>query len=92
MKTLLCLPIALATLSVYAQAPDSTKARPANSLSKFEQPSQFGVSQPQTTTSTAPSIKLPSTPNKKIKSEYQYENGKIVGGKTTLFESGKKKN
>ena len=92
MKTLLCLPIALSTLSAYAQTADSTKVKSATPFSKYEQPSRFGASQPQTTTTAAPLLTLPSTPSKGVKSEYQYENGRITGGKTTLFKAGKKKN
>ena len=92
MNTLVCLLIALSTLSAYAQATDSTKAKSATPFSRYEQPSRFGVSQPQTTTTAAPLLTLPGTPNKGVKSEYQYENGRITGGKTTLFKTGKKKN
>lgn len=92
MKILLCLPVAFVTVSVYAQATDSAKPKPTNSLSKFEQPSRFGAAQPQTTTAPAPLLKLPNTPSGRVKSEYQYENGRITGGKTTLFQMGKKKN
>ena len=86
--------IILASVSAVAQSVDSTKAKqPTNSLSKYQQPSQFGVkSTPNPSPIGQPDPNMvKKSEEKRVNSSYQYENGRVVGGKTTL-QLGKKKN
>ncbi|UFH53588.1 hypothetical protein [Spirosoma sp. KNUC1025] len=93
MKNVLFMLMLLASTSVLAQSTDSTKAKQTNALSKYRQPSQFGVKTDPTPAPTGqpnPAM-LKKAEEKRINSSYQYENGRIVGGKTSL-QLGKKKN
>ena len=84
-----------ASIAAVAQSIDTTKAKPTtNSFSKYQQPSQYGV---QTTPSPSPASAGQPNPDmvkkieqKRVSSTYQYQNGRIIGGKTTLQFSKKK--
>lgn len=75
----------------YAQGVDTTKAKPATSLSKYQQPSRFGVTSSTsspTSTSSVPTFSNPA--QSRVQSKYIYENGRTTGGSTT-WKLGKKK-
>ncbi|WP_460972746.1 hypothetical protein [Spirosoma migulaei] len=96
MKYILLILMSCVSVVVTAQSIDSTKVKApkANTLSKYQQPSQYGI-QP----APAPNQIQSGQPNpdlvkkieeKRVNSSYQYENGRITGGKTSL-KLGKKK-
>lgn len=86
--------IACVSLSAAAQSVDSTKspAPKTNSLSKYQQPRQYGI-QPATTPNQPqgePLNMVKKVEDKSMNSSYRYENGRITGGKTSI-KLGKKK-
>ncbi|WP_460913426.1 hypothetical protein [Spirosoma areae] len=91
MKNALTILTFFVAVSATAQTVDSTKAKPANSLSKYQQPSRFEVKPaPNQAPAVQPNL-VKKIDEKRVNSSYQYENGRVVGGKTTL-QLGKKKN
>lgn len=86
--------LAFITLSAcigWAQATDSLKTKPANSLSKYQQPSRFGPTQPATTSVGHQVPNFEKTTQSRVKSTYTYDKGRITGGSTRV-QLGKKKN
>lgn len=85
----------LLAVSAMGQSIDSTKAKPpTNAFSKYQQSSEFGVptapvAVTQQTGHPQPGM-IKKLEQKRVQSDYQYVNGRVVGGKTTLH-FGKKK-
>ncbi|MVM31292.1 hypothetical protein GO755_14710 [Spirosoma sp. HMF4905] len=88
--------ISCVSLSAAAQSVDSTKtpAPKTNAFSKYQQPSQFGVQPAPVPTKPQGAGVQPDMvkklEDKRVNSSYQYENGRVTGGKTSI-QLGKKK-
>ncbi|QHW00591.1 hypothetical protein [Spirosoma endbachense] len=77
----------------FAQQADSAKVQPKESknpsgLAKYKEngrfQSQLNVGSSTATSGQTPALGIEKPKNQRVESSYQYDNGRVTGGKTTL--------